>query len=164
MLRRESGLARRGGESGIARFDPWTEFESMRTRMDDLFSRVFGFTPLNRLIGPATFEPMIDICENNESILVNVYVPGLEKDDVDLNVTSDSITVSGEWKHAHGDEEGMVCHVTGLATGKFQSTYGLPVEIDPQKSKAVYKNGVLSVTLPKTEAHKTKPIKIEVQE
>jgi HSP20 family protein len=161
--RRESSLARQGTEKGMMRFDPWSELEQMRTRMDELFSRVFGYTPLNRLIGPATFEPAVDICESTDSLLVNAYVPGLTKDDVDLNVTPDTITISGQWKHPHIEGEGVVCHVTGLGAGKFHVSYDLPVEIDPSKTKAVYKDGVLQITLPKTETSKEKTVKIRVE-
>ncbi|MDO8682357.1 MAG: Hsp20/alpha crystallin family protein [Armatimonadota bacterium] len=161
--RRQSELARRGVEPTIARFDPWAELEHMRTRMDEMFSRMFGYTPLSRLIGPATFEPAVDICESPDSVFINVYVPGLSKDEVDLNVTSDSITISGEWKHPHVEGENIVCRVTGLSSGKFSVSYDLPAEIDPNKCKAVYKDGVLQVTLPKTETSKTKPIKINVE-
>lgn len=161
--RRESSLAKQGTEKGIMRMDPWSELEHMRTRMDDLFSRLFGYTPLNRLIGPAAFEPAVDIVENADNLLVNVYVPGLTKDDVDLNVTPDSVTVSGEWKHPHEVTEETIWHVTGMSAGKFQVTYDLPVEVDPSKTKAVYKDGVLQITMPKTETSKQKAVKIEVE-
>lgn len=162
--RRESSLARRGTETLTSRFDPWAELESMRTRMDDLFSRMFGYTPLNRLIGPPTMEPAVDICESNDAVLLNVYIPGLNRDDVDLNVTSDAITISGQWKHPHIEGEGIVCHTVGLGEGKFQVSYALPSEIDPNKCKAVYKDGVLQITLPKTEPAKHKTVKIKVEE
>ena len=162
--RSESSLARRGAETGIGRFDPWAEIDQMRTRMDELFSKMFGYTPLNRLIGPATFSPAIDVCESSDSVLVNAYVPGLTKDDVDLNVTPTSITLTGEWKHPHFEGEGTVCHVLGMGAGKFEVSYDLPAEIDPSQTKAVYRDGVLRITLPKTEASKRRAVKIQVQE
>ncbi|MDO8585410.1 MAG: Hsp20/alpha crystallin family protein [Armatimonadota bacterium] len=162
--RRESSLARKSAETGISRFDPWVELEQMRSRMDELFSKVFGYTPLSKLISPPAFEPAVDLCESPDSVLVTAYVPGLTKDDIDLNVTPDSITISGEWKRPHVDDKNIVCHISGIASGRFQVTYDLPAEIDPNGCKAVYKDGVLQITLPKTETEKRKAVKVRVEE
>lgn len=160
--RRESGLARRGTEAITGRFDPWVELDQMRTRMDDLLSRFFGYTPLNRLIGPPALEPAVDICESPDNVMVSAYIPGLSEEELDLNVMATSITISGEWKHSHEQDKDIVCHVTGFGAGKFEATYTLPVEVDPNQAKAVYKDGVLRVTLPKTESYKSKSVKVDV--
>ena len=162
--RRESGLARRIGETGLGIMSPWAELEQVRGRMDDLFSRFFGYTPLSRLIGPTVFQPVADICESSDSVMVDVYIPGLSREQVDLSVTSNTVTVSGEWKAPYADRKDVVCHMTGFGTGKFEAAYTLPVEIDPNKCKAVYRNGVLQITLPKTEAYKTRSVHVRVEE
>lgn len=156
----------RRSEGGLARWSPWDEFAELRHRMDDLFSQAFGYTPLSRLIPTETmeFEPAVDIYEVNDKVLVFASIPGFEPKQINLEVTPETITFTGERKAIYEDEKAVSHRVSGLSGQcNFKFYYTLPVEIDPNKVKATYTNGILKLEMPKTERARTKSVKVNVQ-
>jgi len=149
----------------VTRWDPWREIQDMRRTMDEMFSRFMGFTPLSRLLAeptaPTAFEPPVDIYETPDEVVVMAYIPGMSKDAINLEVTTDSISLSGERKLP--EVQNATWHVQGMGSGSFAVTYSLPIEIDPNKVKATYHEGVLEVRLPKSEAAKPKQVKVDIQ-
>jgi HSP20 family protein len=164
MAERGTQVARRG-DRAVTRWDPWREIQDMRRTMDEMFSRFMGFTPLSRLLAeptaPTAFEPPVDIYETPDEVVVMAYIPGMSKDAINLEVTTDSISLSGERKLP--EVQNATWHVQGMGSGSFAVTYSLPIEIDPNKVKATYHEGVLEVRLPKSEAAKPKQVKVDIQ-
>jgi|YelNatPaOPRAMG01_1025707.scaffolds.fasta_scaffold198997_2 HSP20 family protein len=169
MLRRNThgtALTRRG-EGALAPISPWEEIEDLRRHMDDLFSRVFGYTPLSRLIpsGPA-FEPAVDLYETDDKVMLYATLPGFSPDAIHVETTPDTVTIQGERKALFDSEnQKAVAHRQGwvASEGSFSVSYTLPCEIDPNKVKATFRNGVLELDMPKSEHAKTKAVKIKVQ-
>jgi HSP20 family protein len=134
------------------------------------FDEVFRGFGLGRLLGSgvdAGFAlrdwPRINLRGDADHIYVEALLPGIEPEKIDMNVLGNTLTLSGERPAAVADRNGRTWHRRERGTGKFLRTIELPVEIDPDKVKAEYRNGLLRVTLPKAEVAKPKKISIAVR-
>ncbi len=96
------------------------------------------------------FAPRVDISETDEGFRVTAELPGLEEKDFEVSLEGDVLTIKGEKKLAHEEKREGYTHVE-TSSGSFQRAFRLPVEVDPDAVKAEFKNGVLTVTLPKPE-------------
>jgi HSP20 family protein len=126
--------------------------------MDDLFNSFFDgwdspFLARGRW-------PALDIGENKDAFVVKAEVPGCKAEDIDISVQGSILTISGEKKHEEEKKEKGYYHVE-RSYGSFRRDLNLATEIDADKIKAVCENGVLTLTLPKSE--KAKPVKVEVK-
>lgn len=106
-----------------------------------------------------TFEPKIDVKESDKEFTVYAELPGLDKDDFKLTLENSILTLAGEKKFEHEEKKGEVYRV-GRSYGSFKRSFRLNDTVDSKKIKADYKNGILAITIPKTE--KTKPKEIEI--
>jgi HSP20 family protein len=106
-----------------------------------------------------TFAPAFDVSETKKELIVEAEVPGMDKKDIRINLSNGVLTIQGEKKHEKKEEKENY-HRLERRYGAFSRTMRLPVEVDPDKVDATYKNGLLTVTLPKSEA--VEPKKIEV--
>ncbi len=144
----------------IKRWEPFRELEAFRRDMERLFDSFFGKYSVEEYEG--LWSPPVDIEETENDIIVRVELPGMKKEDIKIRTTGDSITISGEKKH-EAEEKGKHFHRIERAYGRFERTIDLPVEVEPDNAKATYENGVLTVTLPKSEKARAKEIEIEVK-
>ncbi len=142
----------------ITRWDPWKD---LRDEIDRVFDSFFGRYPVSSE-HEGYYVPAIDVEETENEYIVKAELPGLKKDDIKISLREDSITISGERKKEK-EEKGKTYHRVEMAYGKFVRTIQLPEEIQPDKAKAEYKNGILTVTLPKSEKAKPKEIEIEIK-
>lgn len=160
-----TGIARRG-ETGVGRYSPWNEFAEMKRQMDDLFGRAFGYTPLSRLIpGEAsTFEPDIDIFETEDKVKVYCSLPGYRPQDINVEVTGDTVSIQGE-RQPYAEHDKARHYHRGWSTGnnQFTASFTLPCEVEANKVKATFRDGILNLEMPKTETARTKAIKVNVQ-
>jgi len=105
--------------------------------------------------------PRVDMIDREDHILVRAEVPGVKKEDLDVSGTEDALTISGQVKHeAEEKEEGEYYH-REMSYGSFYRTIPLPVGVDVDKCKVVFKDGILEMTLPKLESAKRRKIEIE---
>ncbi len=134
----------------------------LATRPDhDFFGRFFEDFGLPRVVTEETeFAPAFDVSETEKEVIVRVEVPGMDKKDITINLTDDILTVKGEKKHEkeHGDEN---YHSVERRFGAFSRTMRIPVDVEVGKVDATYKDGVLKITLPKSERVKPKEIPIK---
>ena len=120
-----------------------------RDELDRLFDSFFresrdGF---DRLLAPlGGWGPAVDITEDDKTITVKAEVPGVEPDDIDLRVTGDLLTISGQKNQEHEESRGGYRHVE-RRFGSFERAVRLPGEVDPDKVEAEYRNGVLTVKM-----------------
>ncbi len=138
---------------------PMTEFGR---ELDRLFES-FVHDPWQRAIGSlgAAF-PVVDIAESEQAVTVRAEIPGMNPDDVDVTVTGEMITISGEKPEASEDRsENHYCH-TESRSGSFRRAIQLPVAIDPDQVTADYQHGVLTVRMQKREPSKSTKIKVDV--
>jgi len=130
----------------------------MHDEMDDLFRGFFEDWDLP-ILGRGRW-PAIDVAENENEFLVTAEVPGCKADDIDISVHGNTLTISGEKKQQEEKKEKGYYHVE-RSYGSFRRDLNLGRDIDPDKIEAKCKEGVLTITLPKSE--KAKAVKVKVK-
>ncbi|HKU43535.1 MAG TPA: Hsp20/alpha crystallin family protein [Polyangiales bacterium] len=146
----------------IVRWDPFRELEDVSDRLN----RVFGRWPLARekdkdAMIAFDWAPAVDISENNEEFILKAELPGVNKDDVKVAVEDGVVRIEGERKQEK-EEKDKKFHRIERSYGSFMRTFGLPGNIDEAKIQAQFKEGVLTVRLPKSSAAKPKAIEVKV--
>ena len=144
-----------------------SSFEDMDRMFDDFFSRGwmrpfrFGDPSWSHL--PAPFEgrtPHVDVVDRDDEIFVKAELPGVDKDDVEITMTDNSVTIKASTKAEEKEEKGDY-HRCEISQGSFSRTVSLPSEVDTDKAKAKFKNGVLKLTIPKVKKSGHTSIKVE---
>lgn len=138
-------------------------FASLRRQIDSVLED-FDNGPL---LQPGDFAPRTNISETDGEICITAEMPGLAKNDVEVEISGDTIAIRGEKKSEKedkSDEEGRRFHRIERRSGSFGRVTRLPFEIDPDKVQAEVKNGVLTVTIAKPEDAKAPVSKVEVKE
>ncbi len=152
----------------LVKWSPTREIERIERGMEKLFSDFFEPFALGRRHlfrsgngRNGVMVPNIDIYEKKDEFVVKAELPGVDKKDIDLTISHDNLTLKGEIKKEKEvkEEDYYACE---RSYGTFKRTIPLPHEIDSEKAKADYKNGVLEVILPKKEGAKAKEIKLKV--
>lgn len=127
-------------------------FYAMRREMDRLFDNFWGGSGLAPFGGfmeqYGAFNPRVDVTENDKEIKVAAELPGLDEKDVEVSLSNDMLTISGE-KKAEKEDKGENYYRLERSYGSFQRVIPLPAEIEADKVEATFKNGVLQITLPK---------------
>ena len=141
-------------------------FEEMERWFEEAFRRPFFSPWMPRFRFPELrelreFSPTVDIFEEGNDVVVKAELPGMGKDDIDVNVTDDVITISGEKKSEEKIEKKDYFRFE-RSYGSFSRSLTLPAETQTDKAKASFKNGVLEVRIPKTEAAVRKVKKITI--
>lgn len=103
-----------------------------------------------------------DVFEDDDRLVIRLEIPGMEKDDINLNVRDDALVISGEKRFAREDTEGR-WRVMQCAYGSFRRVVPLPGPVLPEQAQATYKNGVLRVALPKAAPGKPKSFSVKVE-
>ena len=133
-----------------ARWEPWREFADVQSRMGQLMQSVFE--------PPAqTVRPLADVSETEDSYVFEVEVPGVAREDIAIEAVRNKLTISGEFREK--EKVGPLRSRT-RRTGRFEHRTVLPRDVDAEKITAELCDGVLTVTVPKTEA--AKPRRIEI--
>lgn len=142
-------------------------FEEMEHWFEDAFRRPFFAPWMPRFKFPEfrefrEFSPSVDIFEEGNEVIVKAELPGMNKDDIDVNISDDVITISGEKKSEERVEKKDYFRIE-RSHGSFSRSMTLPSEIQTDKVKAVFKDGVLEVRIPKSESaiQKVKKVKID---
>ncbi|MEY2496853.1 MAG: hypothetical protein QOD12_409 [Verrucomicrobiota bacterium] len=104
--------------------------------------------------------PALDLYQNSDNIIALVELPGMRKEDIEISLQDGTLSISGERKEERSQENGATR--TERSTGKFRRTITLPTRVDANKVHATYKDGILTVTLPKAEEAKPKQIQINL--
>jgi HSP20 family protein len=146
----------------IAPFKPFRELETMRREMDRLWDSFFQRGPARRVEEGAEWLPSLDVSETKNDIVVKAEVPGMDAKEIDISLSGDTLTLKGE-KKQEKEEKAENYHLIERSYGAFTRSIRLPVNVQSDKISASYKNGVLKITLPKSEEAKTKEIKIKVE-
>jgi HSP20 family protein len=144
----------------IKKWEPFKELVTLRDDMDRFFNSFFG-----RSLGTdydGVWAPVIDIEEDKDNFIVKAELPGMKKEDIKISVRSNILALAGERKYG-SDEKTKTFHRIERAYGKFVRTITLPNEVDGDKVKAAYQDGILTITLPKPETMKPKEVEIEIK-
>ena len=146
-------------------WDPVQDFADLHEQFGQLVQSVFGPTPgfgslLNDPSAPNgafPWRPLADVSETEDAYVVEVDVPGVQRDDITLEVTGSELTIRGEYKEK--EKAGLLRHRT-RRVGQFEYRTLLPREVNPEAITADLAEGVLTVTVPKSET--VKPRRIEI--
>lgn len=141
----------------LIRWQPLREMDALRHEMNRLFDD-FGM-PTSRQNGDLMFVPAAEIDETEEAVNLRLEIPGIEAKDLDIQVTAEAVSISGERRSESRTEEKGVTR-SEFRYGSFQRTIPLPARINNQDVKADYKDGILTLSLPKAEEEKHKVVKV----
>lgn len=150
---------------------PWRERETGLDIFEDLeefqneMNRLFNITlhrPGKKGNGGALWAPAVDIIDEKDNIRVRADLPGMKKEEIEVSVNNDTLTIKGEKKEEKEIKE-KDCVRSERYYGAFQRAFTLPAGVDPQKVNASYKDGVLEIALPKREDAKPKQIKVDIK-
>lgn len=141
----------------------WPAFDKLFGLRDEL-ERLFG-NPLAELTRNSPFlsvwNPAIDLYENADSVTVQVELPGMKKEEIDVSLHDGVLSISGERKSEKNHEDAQT-HRSERFVGAFQRSITLPSGVKADQTKAEYKDGILTITLPKAEEAKRKQIEVKV--
>jgi len=143
----------------IVRWEPFAGLTSLRQAMDRLFEDAFVRPSRlwSELVGE---EPALDIYQTDKDVVVKASLPGIKPEEVDISITGDVLTIKGE--HKEEEEERKADYFCKERRyGAFRRSMTLPVPVKAEKADATFENGVLTITLPKTEEVKPKQIKVK---
>jgi HSP20 family protein len=147
-------------------FKPFSELDALRRGIDQLFADTWpGSLGRGSLFLPgrsARGYPLINLSEDSERYVVEAFAPGLDLGSLDVSVQGNTLTITGE-KKPLPDIKPESFHRSERSTGKFVRSYQLDCEIDEADVKAEYKNGILTIMLPKSERAKPKKIAVDVR-
>ncbi len=134
------------------------ELERMRREMDRIWDRY------SRELSSSTFEqdwnPSLNLVETKDSLVVELEVPGIDSEDINISVSGEMLTIKGEKKQgAHREEKNY--HLAERVYGKFSRSIRLPISVDPERVEARYKDGILLISMAKTERVKSKRIEVK---
>lgn len=145
----------------LTTWKPLRELSNLRREMDRIwdsfFSRGFELEPL-----PGEWVPSLDISETADSIEVKAELPGMDPKDIEISLSGDNLMIKGE-KKQEKKEKSKNYHRVETRYGAFSRSISLPASVKSEDIKAVYKKGVLSISLPKKEEAKPKQIPVKAE-
>ena len=104
--------------------------------------------------------PSVDVIEKDDEVIVKAELPGVDKKDLDISVTNNTVTIKGSTSHEEKEEKGDY-YRSEISRGSYSRTLSLPAEVDEEKTKAKFKNGILKLTLPKLKKSKRHNVKVD---
>ncbi len=135
-------------------------FSRMQRHMNSMFNNMFEGN--EEEITACCWSPRVEISEQEDRYLVDADLPGLEKEDIKVEVEDNVLSITGE-RRLEEEKEEQNYHLRERVYGKFSRSFRLPAKVDANKINASFKNGVLSLIIPKTEDAKPKQIEVNVQ-
>ena len=139
--------------TSLTHYDPLTNFRSFEDAITRMLSEPRGTRP---------WSPSVDIYETENELILKADLPDVKLEDIEVRVENQTLTLKGERKF-EGDETARGYHRIERSYGTFVRSFTVPATVDAEKVAAEFKNGVLTVKLPKKEAAKPRQVKIEVK-
>ncbi len=142
----------------IRRPAPIADVVSLRQAMDWLFDDRF-MRPIWTANAERAFAPALDLFTTTEAVVAKLALPGVKPEDVDISIVDDFVTIKGSFTEEKETGEAGYVH-NELSTGLFERSFTTPTPIKPESAKAVFKDGLLTLTLLKSEAAKPQHVKV----
>ena len=139
-------------------FDRWA---TLRDEMNSLFELPSMGTLARQTQLFSGWSPALDLYQNSDNVIAVVELPGMRKEDIDISLHDGMLTIAGERQTSSG--EGENAERTERFSGKFRRSITLPTRVDAGKVSATYKDGILTVTLPKTEEANPKKVEVTIE-
>jgi HSP20 family protein len=142
-------------------------FEAMEGWFEDAFRRPFpllspSWLPKLRVAEMEELMPSVDVFEESDEVVVKAELPGMKKEDIDVSMTDNAISISGEKKKEEKVERKNY-YREERSYGSFTRSFRFPVEVQTDKAKANFKEGILEIRIPKTEEAKKKEKKLVIE-
>ena len=141
----------------LSNFDPLTNLPATFRSFEDAIARM-----LNEPRGARPWSPSVDIYETENELVLKADLPDVNLEDIEVRVENQTLTLKGERKFEK-DDSVRGYHRIERSYGEFTRSFTVPATVDPERVGAEFKNGVLTVKLPKKEAAKPRQVKIEVK-
>jgi HSP20 family protein len=142
----------------VTRWDPFQDLQALREDMNRTLGRWFGREGEEGRSG-ARWTPALDVVESNDAYRIDVEVPGLKPEDIEVTVDQGMLTIQGE-RRSEEESRDRQYHRIERRYGAFRRSITLPSHVDASRVEATYDNGVLRLTVPKTEAAQPKRIEV----
>ena len=139
---------------------PFRQFERMKRNFDQLWDSFFGRELEGRIQGE--WIPSLDLAETDNELVVKAELPGMDSKNIDISLSDGMPTIKGQKKQEKEEKE-LDYHFMERSYGSFTRSIQLPKQIQREKISASYKNGLLRITLPKSEEAKKKEVKIKLE-
>lgn len=136
---------------------PWQELRDIREQMDHILSAALG----GRREGGIEWSPAVDITEKKDELVLTAELPGMSRDDIEIELENNVLTIRGE-KKQEAEDKNRNFHRRERAYGSFRRMLAVPRDVDESAIKASFKKGVLSIELPKSEEARKSARRIEV--
>ena len=149
--------------SNLTRWEPSREMMTLREAMDRLFDDAFTRPFSIMREGGSNWSSLpIDMYQTDNEVVVRAALPGIKPDEVQINVTGDILTLKGEMKHEE-EKKDKSWHIREHRWGAFERSITLPTGVISDKARAEFDNGILTITLPKSEEVKPKKITVKTK-
>jgi HSP20 family protein len=145
----------------LVRWEPFGGLNRIQSRINDLFDETFGRSRAYSSATSAVWFPPVDVLESKDSYLIRAELPGMKKEDFNLEVKDGTLTLTGERKFEE-PADGVEYHRVERVAGKFVRSFSLPQTVKSDGIQASYRDGVLEVHIPKADEAKPKQIAINV--
>jgi len=145
----------------LVRWDPFRDLEALQEDVSRLFQESIS-RPRREAPAARVWAPAVDVVEDQDKILVKAELPGIKKEDIDIELTGDTLTVRGERKFESEEKKENYVRVE-RTYGRFQRTFTIGIPVKADGVKAAYKDGILEVTIPKSEQTKPKKVDISIE-
>ncbi|MCE5323574.1 Hsp20/alpha crystallin family protein [bacterium] len=142
----------------ISRWDPFRDISVLQDRINRIFNESAGRA---ESASSRTWSPVVDILETQSDLVVRAELPGMNRDDIDIEVTGESLTIRGERKFDEASKDEYIR--VERPYGPFQRSFSIGVPVQPNKVKAGYHDGLLEIIIPKAEETKPKKIKVNAE-
>jgi HSP20 family protein len=146
----------------LIRWQPFHEFDYLQRDMNRLFDRLTTAQP-NGDMARSAFVPPAELKEDDEAVRLSLEIPGMTADDLDIQVTAEAVSITGERKEETRTEEKGVTR-TEFRYGQFQRVIPMPTRVQNTNVQAEYKDGILKLVLPKAEEEKNKVVKVNLNQ
>ena len=142
----------------LVRWDPFREIDEIQREMNRMFDRLI---PRTTEADGFAFMPAVEMHDDPETITLKLELPGLNPNDLDIQATAEAVSITGERRFEKRSEDKGVTR-TEFRYGRFQRVIPLPNRIKHDQVKAEYKDGILTLTLPKADSEKAQVVKVSV--
>jgi HSP20 family protein len=146
----------------VVKWDPFRDLISIQDRMNRLFEQTLSRSRGDEGVSATTWTPAVDIYETADTIVMKAELPGVAREDIQIQINENTLTLQGERRFAKDVQEENYLRLE-RAYGGFHRSFTLPATVQQDKIRALFKDGVLELTLPKAEDAKPKRISIEVR-
>lgn len=146
----------------LVKWDPFRELEDVSNRLNRIFGQSLARSESGQnMLAVADWAPFVDISETDSAYLIKGEIPGVKKEDVKVTIQDGMLTIQGERKQEK-EEKGKKFHRIECSYGSFARSFRVPSDADENSVKAEFKDGMLNITLAKSEKAKPKSINVSV--